>query len=423
MRQVLKLFAVILGSVLFILMTGCGSDCSRLQVTNGQAICPAPPPPADTGGSGSSGSGTDSSGNPLRDQVPPDILYYVGSGEMVAGGITGGQYGGSRTDPAFDLVPNYSTPLPASSTTGGVVHASNKFLYAFSKGAADLLLGWTIDAQAQLTTIFAMPLTIDGPTATAVDPQGRFLFVAASTRLTRIPQVYAYSINSTTGVLTSVAGSPFALPLASSPESLAVDRSGKFLYVAVPTVGGVVGYTIDQGTGVLTLIPTGPWAAQVSRIQASPAGDLLFGISGSVFGAGPDAIHVFNINPVTGDLGAVVGSPFNTLNPPNKIQVNPTGTVIYASARESNHSPIEGYAISPAGVLTALAGSPFIGGWVVGPISSDGTHMYGIGPTVRDAQMPAILVLDVSPTTGALSVSIISMASVAHGDNTLVKLR
>jgi DNA-binding beta-propeller fold protein YncE len=60
--------------------------------------------------------------------------------------------------------------------------------------------------------------------------------------------IYGYRINPTTGVLTPIAGSPFAA--GSAPWSMAVDPSGRFAYV--PNSGNnVSGYTIDSTTGAL----------------------------------------------------------------------------------------------------------------------------------------------------------------------------
>jgi len=57
-----------------------------------------------------------------------------------------------------------------------------------------------------------------------VDPSGKFAYVANSNSFS----VSMYTINATTGVLTSVG----AIGAGDYPESVAVDPSGKFAYVA-----------------------------------------------------------------------------------------------------------------------------------------------------------------------------------------------
>jgi 6-phosphogluconolactonase (cycloisomerase 2 family) len=71
--------------------------------------------------------------------------------------------------------------------------------------------------------------------------------------------VSGYTINATTGALTPIGGSPFAA--GSAPNSVAVDPTGKFAYVANPNSNNVSGYTIDPTTGALTAIGGSPFAA------------------------------------------------------------------------------------------------------------------------------------------------------------------
>jgi DNA-binding beta-propeller fold protein YncE len=70
--------------------------------------------------------------------------------------------------------------------------------------------------------------------------------------------ISGYTINTTTGALTAVTGSPFAA--GSVPSSVAVDPSGKFAYV---TNGDdtISGYTINSSTGALTAMSGSPFAA------------------------------------------------------------------------------------------------------------------------------------------------------------------
>jgi 6-phosphogluconolactonase len=68
--------------------------------------------------------------------------------------------------------------------------------------------------------------------------------------------VSAYTIDSTTGALNPVTGSPFTA--GSCAISVAVDPSGKFAYVANES-GGVSAYTINSTTGALN--PVGSFTA------------------------------------------------------------------------------------------------------------------------------------------------------------------
>jgi 6-phosphogluconolactonase len=64
--------------------------------------------------------------------------------------------------------------------------------------------------------------------------------------------VTAFTINSVTGQLTSVAGSPYAV--GTGAGGLSVDRTGKFLYVANSGSNNVSAFTINGATGQLTQV-------------------------------------------------------------------------------------------------------------------------------------------------------------------------
>ena len=66
-----------------------------------------------------------------------------------------------------------------------------------------------------------------GPYSVTVDPSGRFAYVA---NVGLFEHVSAYTINSSTGALRAVSGSPFAA--GNGPLSVTVDPSGRFAYVA-----------------------------------------------------------------------------------------------------------------------------------------------------------------------------------------------
>src|SRR6516165_923211 len=62
--------------------------------------------------------------------------------------------------------------------------------------------------------------------------------------------VSAYTIDPTRGVLTEIAGSPF--PAGTNSHSVAVNPSGRFLYVANHDSNDVSGFAVDSGSGALT---------------------------------------------------------------------------------------------------------------------------------------------------------------------------
>lgn len=151
---------------------------------------------------------------------------------------------------------------------------------------------------------------------TFADLSGRFLYVANFGSM----DVSGFTINSTSGALTPIAGSPFATG-GGRPDAVTVDPTGHFLYAADDSgVTGNAGFTIDQTTGALTLIAGSPFVA-----GNSPSGVAVDSLSKFAFSANENSgdISVFSINPITGALTAVTGSPFPAGTEPGGIAVYP----------------------------------------------------------------------------------------------------
>ena len=74
-----------------------------------------------------------------------------------------------------------------------------------------------------------------------------------------------------TAALTTVSGSPFALPSGTSNYGLAVDAAGKFLYAGTNTAT-MVALAINQTTGALTAAPGSPFAGSGSTFGVTTTG-------------------------------------------------------------------------------------------------------------------------------------------------------
>jgi 6-phosphogluconolactonase len=68
--------------------------------------------------------------------------------------------------------------------------------------------------------------------------------------------ISAYTMDSSTGALTAVAGSPF--PAGSNPQFVAIDPTGKFAYAANEESSNVSAYAINAATGALNPIAGSP---------------------------------------------------------------------------------------------------------------------------------------------------------------------
>jgi 6-phosphogluconolactonase (cycloisomerase 2 family) len=88
----------------------------------------------------------------------------------------------------------------------------------------------------------------------AIDPTGRFLYVTSPVDNT----VTEYAISAQTGLLTLV-GTPVAT--GDGPSDAKIDPSGHYLYVSNYSDGTISEYAIDPGTGELTEGPNSPFEA------------------------------------------------------------------------------------------------------------------------------------------------------------------
>ncbi|WP_225616734.1 beta-propeller fold lactonase family protein [Variovorax sp. 38R] len=107
--------------------------------------------------------------------------------------------------------------------------------------------------------------TNDYPRAVAVDPTGRFAYVANLVSRT----VSTYAIDPVTGAL-----SPLAVPTVATenaPHSVTVDPSGRFAYVANRGSNTLSAYAIDSHSGALSPLARPAVATGSSPVAIAPA--------------------------------------------------------------------------------------------------------------------------------------------------------
>lgn len=154
---------------------------------------------------------------------------------------------------------------------GRFVYAASNYL---DEATPNSVLAFNITPNSgSLTEVHGSPFPTGGsisdpPRALAMDSLGRFLYLA------NFFDISGFSINPSTGALSMLAGFPISTQVA-VPTSLAVDPSGEFLYVVNSAVAygssqtgpTVSAYAIDKTTGMLTPVPNSPFA-----IGGVPAG-------------------------------------------------------------------------------------------------------------------------------------------------------
>jgi len=308
------------------------------------------------------------------------------------------------------------TPIVEGTTpTGLALLPSRKFLYTANSFGDNISL-YTVNGDGTLTLNQTPTPAGSAPISAVIDPSGTYLLVTNSLS----NNISVFQIDSSNGALSQVNGSPFYAN--ASPTEMIFTHSGQFVYVTNPGLGTVTGFSF--ASGVLTQVPGSPFSsgagAAALTVDASDsflyvvnpsatnptlpqttgniagfsitANGSLTTIAGSPFasveGSGPSAITVdplsrfvyavtpqssasiwcFNIDPLSGQLTEVAGSPFNLAGGGLFAQFDPAGNFLYIG-NQSAHA-IEAYTYNvDSGTLTLITGSPFTTGVPPGNIA------------------------------------------------------
>jgi 6-phosphogluconolactonase len=138
-----------------------------------------------------------------------------------------------------------------------------------------------------------------------------------------------------------------------------------FVYVANGigvslTAGNISVFSVDPNTGVLTPVPGSPFnaGAQPTAVASDPSSRFLYETSNLGVITPSNNISAFTISPTTGALTPVPGSPFMGGIYPASISVDSTGSFVYTadSGGDSNGNSISGFSIDVAsGALTPIS--------------------------------------------------------------------
>jgi 6-phosphogluconolactonase (cycloisomerase 2 family) len=242
-------------------------------------------------------------------------------------------------------------------------HPGGKFIYVANQGEG--ISAFSVNRDNGTLTPIAGSASAAGklPSWIGITPDGKFLYALTISS----PEISAYSINSDTGVLTAL--SP-AVPLAGPPARAAVPPFGRFVYVALGSLGTQVLRIGSDGN--LTNVKTVP-AAPCSNVKAI----VLDRNTRYAFVAdGGGGVCNYALNPSNGDLVPIGPA----LNPGGRgavsIAMDPTATVLVTANNLSND--VTAFAIAVDGTLTPIAGSPLPAGQAPSDVTVDpsGNYVY-----------------------------------------------
>jgi len=239
------------------------------------------------------------------------------------------------------------------------------------------------------------------PISATIDPNGRFVYVANAGIPTNAYSVSGYAVNEKTGALTEIPGSPFATGV--QPASVTINPNGRFAYVADAGLddGDISVYTVNATTGALTPVPGSPFAAghEPTSLAVSPNGKFVYVTNNIVqFSDLTGAVSAFVVNASTGALTPVSGSPFAAGMETFGMAIHPNGRFAYVANGLSNDISV--FSINTTGALTPVPGSPFAAdlGSTSVALSPNGRFAY-----VANGAASTVSAYTINTTTGALT--------------------
>jgi lactonase family protein with 7-bladed beta-propeller len=267
-------------------------------------------------------------------------------------------------------------------------------VYKFDTGAG------TVTTASTLSTGWAAPW------AMALSPNHDWIYTADSQCCPEVSTPFAevFSLNSASGVLSPIAGSPFAA--GTGAHNLAIHPSGKYVYYSSGTLPGMIGFSLGSD-GAPTLLAGSPFYPDPvgdGGMAITPNGKFLFAVSAPALNN--TQIYAFSIDTSTGAL-SLMGS--TTASPAmNSMQIAPAGDYLYVGTT----STISVFALNQqTGQLITVSGSPFQAAKQLTSfaLSPDGRFLYAAGCVLSSAySAPAaceVQAYSVNSITGQISSS------------------
>ena len=197
------------------------------------------------------------------------------------------------------------------------------------------------------------------PDAILIAPNRKFAYVADSAGTTVAGGVSQYTLNGS-GTLTPVTQTVNSTTITTTtapavkaginPVALAVDQNTQFLFVANQTSNNISAYTIDPPTGALTEVSGSPFSTAAGPSSLATAGSVLF-----VANQGAGQVSAYTFDSKTGALTAAGGSPVAAGVSPRSLGVDPSGKFLYVADASAN--TVLAFNIQTGGQLSAISGA------------------------------------------------------------------
>ncbi len=255
--------------------------------------------------------------------------YAIGATVATAGSLTPLGQIASAGNPAGIVISPEGRHAYVLGTTLGAGHAR----------------GFSIQTGGGLSAISGSPATVGAtPTAVAIDPKGRFVYVSNNGAAT----ISVLARDSSTGVLTATS----TRSTGAQPTGLAVDPTGRWLYVANAGASALTTYAIDAATVALSLVEAKSLSNSPFDVAVHPKGTHVYAVFKSA-----NHIAAYRVNDTTGALTDIPGAPpLSTGLEPSAVRVDGAGRYLYVANKQSNTLSI--FSISASTGALTLVGTP-----------------------------------------------------------------
>jgi 6-phosphogluconolactonase len=263
---------------------------------------------------------------------------------------------GAATITVFNPTPGGGSSNSATFTitTGAVdpqsitVDPSGKFAYVLNGGGGigGYVSMYTIDSTTGSLASIGPSISTNGfglyPGTITVDPSGKFVYATNEGDPWGYEDgangsIAMYAIDATTGALTSTGAVNGNCPGLCDPSSMAVDPSGKFVYVVTGGAGNpyiLAIYTLDATTGALTSMGTVAAEGFPSSVTVDPAGNFVYVASANATPGTAGSVSMYALNAPTGALTSIGAIAAGT--DPLAVAVEPASNFAYVPNSGSN---------------------------------------------------------------------------------------
>jgi 6-phosphogluconolactonase (cycloisomerase 2 family) len=343
--------------------------------------------------------------NPTAMAIDPSGTYlYVASSGQPETTIGSYKIGASGAVTAVAT----SSGLPYAGIDQFLVSPSGNVLYALDK--ADFLLSAFSLSSGVLTPLPNSPFSLPSggtPQAIAIDPTGSYVYLTEAAEATtgdNTDGLFGFTASADGLLIPMQLG--FSFPVGQAPTGMIADAAGQFLYVANNGSNEIWVYSIASGNAPGQLTKVGAIRAAYPNQLGIVSGPSALSFTPSQLyvtnATGSGTITQFTIDPASGNLSNLSAPVAAGVNP-QAITTDPFGQYAFAGGLGAND--VSAYSVSDTG-LSPITGSPFPSGNEPTALATDlsGSYLYAAMQGSADHTVWVYDLVSGVPTNGQAAV-------------------